>query len=60
MVFKLPYIHDYITKLCRKQAEVIQNHQNENVRNIGEGEARHRKYMRLKLGAGKAYDLSSE
>jgi hypothetical protein len=23
--FKLPYIYDYITKLCRQQAEVIQN-----------------------------------
>jgi hypothetical protein len=30
MVFKLPYtyIYDCITKLCRQQAEVIQNHKN--------------------------------
>jgi hypothetical protein len=51
---------DYITKLCRKQAEVIQNHENENVRNIGQGEARHRTYKRLKLGGGQAHDRSSD
>jgi hypothetical protein len=34
--------------------------ENENVRNIGQGEARHRKYKRLKLGGGQAYDRSSE
>jgi hypothetical protein len=39
--FKLLYIYDYITKLCRQQAEVIQNHANENVRNIGQDETRH-------------------
>jgi hypothetical protein len=39
---------------------VIQNHDNENVRNIGQGEARHRKYKRLKLGGGQAYDRSSD
>jgi hypothetical protein len=35
--------------LCRQQAEVIQNHDNENFRNIGQGEARHRKYKWLKV-----------
>jgi hypothetical protein len=39
MAFKIPYIYDYTTKLCRQQAEVIQNCGNENVRNIGQGEA---------------------
>jgi hypothetical protein len=39
MAFKLPYIYDYIIKLCRQQAEVIQNHENANVRNIGQGQA---------------------
>jgi hypothetical protein len=53
-------VYDYITKLCRQQAEVIQNHDNENIRNIGQGEARHRKYRRLKLGGGQAYDRSSD
>jgi hypothetical protein len=43
-----------------QQAEVIQNHDNEVVRNIGQGEARHRKYKRHKLGGGQAYDRSSE
>jgi hypothetical protein len=38
--------------LSCKQAEVIQNHENENVRYIGQGEAPHRKYKRLKLGGG--------
>ncbi|PNF41703.1 hypothetical protein B7P43_G03453 [Cryptotermes secundus] len=36
LAFKIPYIYAYITELCRKQAEVIQNHENENVRNIGQ------------------------
>jgi hypothetical protein len=60
MAFKLPYVYDYITKLCRQQAEVILNHENENVRNVGQGEARHRKYKRLQLGGGQAYDRSSD
>jgi hypothetical protein len=60
MEFKIPYMYDYITKLCRKQAEVILNHENLNVLAIGQGEARHRKYKRLKLGGGQAYDRSSD
>jgi hypothetical protein len=43
----------------RQKAEVIQNHENEHVRGIGQGEANHRKYKRLKLGGGQAYDRSS-
>jgi hypothetical protein len=35
LAFKVPYIYDYITKLCRRQAEIIKNHENENVCNIG-------------------------
>jgi hypothetical protein len=46
--------------LCRKQAEVTQNQENEHVRGIGQGEARHRKYKRLKVGGGQAYDRSSD
>jgi hypothetical protein len=49
--FNIPYIYDYITKLCRQQADVIQNHENANVRHIGQGEARHRKHKRLILAA---------
>jgi hypothetical protein len=58
-VFYIPYIYDY-TKLCRQEAEVIQNNENPNVRNIGQGEAQHRKYTRLKLGGDQAYDCSSD
>jgi hypothetical protein len=57
--FNVPYIYDYIRKLCRQEARVIDNHKHANVRHIGEGEARHRKYKRLKLGGGQAYDRSS-
>jgi hypothetical protein len=54
--FSFPYVHDYtrITKLCRQQAEVTQNHKNEHVRIAGQNEARHRKYKRLKFGGGQA------
>jgi hypothetical protein len=58
ILYKL-YIY-YITKLCRQQAEVVQNQENVNVRNIEQGEPRHRKYKWLKLGGGQAYDRSSK
>jgi hypothetical protein len=58
VAFQIPYIYGYITKLCRKQAEVIQNHENENIRYIGQGEVQHRKYKRLKLSSGHLYDCS--
>jgi hypothetical protein len=51
--FNLPYVYDYTTKLCRQQAEVIKNHENEYVRTIGQGEAKHRKYRSLNLAAVK-------
>jgi hypothetical protein len=59
VAFQIPYVYDYITKLCRQQAEVIQTHENAIVRYIGQGEAPHRKYKRLKLGGGHVYDCSS-
>jgi hypothetical protein len=52
--FNLPYVYDYVTKLCKKQAEIIRNHENELVRGIDQGDARHRKYRTLNLGGGKA------
>jgi hypothetical protein len=58
--FHLPYVYDCMAKLCRQQAEVILNNDIKNVRNIGQGEARHKKYMRLKLGGGQAYNRSSD
>jgi hypothetical protein len=60
MAFQVPYICVYITKLCRQQAEITQNHENANARDIGKGEARHRKCKRLMLGGGKACDRSSD
>jgi hypothetical protein len=59
LAFKIPYVYDYITKLCRRQEEVILNHENPYVRAIGQGEASHRKNKRLKLGGGQVYDRSS-
>jgi hypothetical protein len=60
MAFKIPYVYEYITKLCGQQAEITQNHDNKNVCNIGQGEARHRKYKWLKPGGGQAYDRSGD
>jgi hypothetical protein len=57
--FNILYIYDYVTKLCRQQAEVIQKHENANVRNIGQGQAQHKEHKRIKLGGGQAYDRSS-
>jgi hypothetical protein len=57
VTFRVPYVNDYKTKLCSQQAEVIMKMQ---MLAISEkGEARHRKYKRLKLGGGQAYDRSS-
>jgi hypothetical protein len=52
MAFQVPNIYDNIMKLCRLQAELIQNHENANVCDIEKGEARHRKHKRLKSGGG--------
>jgi hypothetical protein len=47
-------------KLCRQQAEVIQNHENSNVHDIAKGEAQHRKCKRLKLSGGQAHDYPND
>jgi hypothetical protein len=60
MGFQAPYIYDYIKKLCRQQAEVIQNQEKANVHDSGKGEPRQRKYKRPKLGGGQAYNCSSD
>jgi hypothetical protein len=44
-------------KVMQATAEVIQNHENEHVCSIRQGEARHGKYKRLKNGGGQAYDV---
>jgi hypothetical protein len=56
VAFQVLYVYDYITKLCRRQAEIIQNH--ENLCNIEQSETPHRKYKRLKLGDGHVYNRS--
>jgi hypothetical protein len=52
--FQIPYVYDCITKICRKQAEVIQNHGIVNVRNVSKHEAQHRKHKSLNVGGGQA------
>jgi hypothetical protein len=42
-----------------QDTEVILNHVNPNVHGIGQREAMHKKYKRLKLGGGQAYDQSA-
>jgi len=59
LAFQIPNLCDCVTKICRKQAEVIHNRDNVNVQNIGKSETQHRKHKRLKLGGGWAYDRSS-
>jgi hypothetical protein len=58
--FNLPCIYNYIIKYCRQQAQVIQNHENGHIRDIGQGEAKHRNYKRITFGGGQAYDRSSD
>jgi hypothetical protein len=53
MAFNLSYVYDYITKLSRQEAQVIQNHKNEHVRGIGQDEARYKKYKKLHLAVVK-------
>jgi hypothetical protein len=43
-----------------QQAEVMQNHENANVRNIGQGDPRQRKCKRFKLDDGEADDRSND
>jgi hypothetical protein len=60
VAFKIPYMYDYITKLSSTQAEGNLNYVNPNVRGIGQGEARHGKYKRLKFGGGQAFNHSAD
>jgi hypothetical protein len=43
VAFQIPHVYDYVIKICWQHAGVIQNHENGNIRNIGQGEAQHRK-----------------
>jgi hypothetical protein len=51
----------YAPRLYKEgESAVTPNHKNEHLRCIGQGEARHRKYNRLKLSGSEAYDQSSD
>jgi hypothetical protein len=50
MAFQIPYVYNDITKLCMQQSQVTQKHDHANYRNIGQGEAQHRKYKGLDDG----------
>jgi hypothetical protein len=50
VAFTIPYVYNYINKLCRTQAEGILNHRNPIVHGFGQGEPMHRKYKLLKSG----------
>jgi hypothetical protein len=56
-VFNVPYVYDYITKLCRKQAEATQNHENDRVRSMRQGETRYIRYKCLKFGSDQVYNI---
>jgi hypothetical protein len=51
VAFQIPYVHDYITKICRRQAKIIHNHENENVRYIGQDETHTENIKGLNLAA---------
>jgi hypothetical protein len=58
VVFSIPYIYGFITRLCRQQADVIRNHENAYIGRIGINAVAHRKGKRLKLCGGRAYNSS--
>jgi hypothetical protein len=60
VAFRIPYVYDYMTTLCRTQAEVILSHLNTIVPGIGQGDAMHMMYKRLKHGGGQAYGRSAD
>jgi hypothetical protein len=49
MALRISDMYDYTTKIYRKQAEVVQNHLNANVRATGRGETTRRKHKKLNL-----------
>jgi hypothetical protein len=44
----------------KKKVKEFLNHLNTFVRCVGQGEAKRRKYKRLKLGGGQAYDRTAD
>jgi hypothetical protein len=54
MAVNLPYVYDYVTKLCRQQAKSYK------IMRMNMFATGHRKYKRLMLGGGQAYDRSND
>jgi hypothetical protein len=48
VAFQVPYVCDYMTKLCRRETEIFQNRENENVRKIVHGGTPLRKHSLFK------------
>jgi len=46
---------NFVTELRRQQAEVLQNHDSENVRGMGLGQTQRRKYKRVRHYGGEAW-----
>jgi hypothetical protein len=55
VAFKVPYIYDFITKSCKQQAEVTQNHHNPSARVAGQGKHQQRKHKSFKFEGGQEY-----
>ena len=60
MAFRLPYVYDFIAKLCRRLVEVILNHENENIRIIWTRRRQAQEEWGLKFRGCQAYDLSND
>jgi hypothetical protein len=52
--FNLAHVYDLYNKIVHATSRSHTNHENERVRGIEQGEARHRKYKRLSAGGGQA------
>jgi hypothetical protein len=55
MTLKIPYVYDYVIQLCKKPADVIQNHVNHNVLSIGQ-----KSYIGSIRGGGQASGRSGD
>jgi hypothetical protein len=60
MTFNLLYVYDYITDYAGNKQKSYKVKRTYTFTGVGQGEARHRKYKRLELGGGQAYDHSSD
>jgi hypothetical protein len=60
VAFKIPYVYDCTTELCRTKSDVTINHVNPNVPGIGQGEVRYRNYQSLKPVGGQACESSAD